>query len=183
MYHDLRMVADVVIHCRVSLAIKAALRAAAQRQQLTESALLKRMLELMLQASPVPASDAPPPRPARHGRLYVRLTTEDWASLRERGAERNMAPATYAANVLRAHLQGRAQLLNAEVAAVKDSARELRSIGVNLNQIARVAHRDGRITGPTRDDLRGFLKVCEGLRDHIAALVRANAKSWRAGDV
>jgi hypothetical protein len=87
MYHDLRMAADVVIHCRVSFAMKAALSAAAQRQQLTESALLKRMLEFMLQIAPVPeVSEAIPPRVARLARLYVRLTTEDWASLRERAA-------------------------------------------------------------------------------------------------
>jgi hypothetical protein len=163
--------------------MKAALRASAQRQQLTESALLKRMLELMLQTAPVPETDAVSPvRRARLARLYVRLTSADWAALRERAAGRNMAPATYASNVLRAHLQGRAQLLNAELASVKDSSRELRAIGVNLNQIAQAANRGGRVGGPTRDDLRVFLKVCEGLRDHIAALVRANATSWGATD-
>src|SRR5688572_18713408 len=98
MYHDLRMAADVVIHCRVSGAMKAALRAAAQRQQLTESALLKRILELMLQTAPVPQAEIEPSAgPVRRARLYVRLTADDWASLRERAAKRNMAPATYAA--------------------------------------------------------------------------------------
>lgn len=183
MYHDLGMAADVVIHCRVNVAMKAALRAAAQRQQLTESALLKRILEVMLQTAPVPEADvAPPAHPARRARLYVRLTADDWASLRERAATRNMASATYAANVLRTHLRGRAQLLHTERALVKDSVRELRAIGANLNQIAQVANRDGRISGPTREDLTAFLKVCTGLRDHIAALVRANAKSWGGDD-
>jgi len=179
MYHDLSMAADVVIHCRVNVAMKAALHAAAERQQLTESALLKRILELMLQAAPVPDADAESPaHSARRARLYVRLTADDWASLRERAATRSMAPATYAANVLRTHLRGRATLLHAELATVKDSVRELRAIGVNLNQIAQVANRDGRISGPTREDLTAFLKICTGLRDHITALVRANAKSW-----
>ena len=163
--------------------MKAALHAAAQRQQLTESALLKRILELMLQAAPVTDADvespAHQPRPAR---LYVRLTADDWASLRERAATRNMAPATYAANVLRTHLWGRARLLNTELALVKTSVRELRAIGVNLNQMAQLANRDGRVSGPTREDLTAFLKICTGLRDHIAALVRANAKSWGGTD-
>ena len=177
------MAADVVIHCRVSVAMKAALHAAAQRQQLTESALLKRILELMLQTAPVPEGDVESnAHPARRARLYVRLTEEDWASLRERAATRNMAPATYAANVLRTHLRGRAQLLHTELAMVKDSVRELRAIGVNLNQIALIANRDGRISGPTRDDLAAFLKICTGLRNHIAALVRSNTKSWGGAD-
>jgi hypothetical protein len=42
------MAAEAFIHCRVSAATKEALAAAAQRQCLTESALLKRMIELML---------------------------------------------------------------------------------------------------------------------------------------
>jgi hypothetical protein len=182
------MAADVVIHCRVSVAMKAALHAAAQRQQLTESALLKRILELMLQTAPVPDADVESPaHPVRRARLYVRLTADDWASLRERAATRNMAPATYAANVLRTQLRGRAQLLHTQLlhterALLKDSVRELRAIGVNLNQIAQVANRDGQIAGPTREHLTAFLKICTGLRDHVAALVRANAKSWGDAD-
>lgn len=183
MYHDLSMASDVVIHCRVSSEMKAALHGAAQRQQLTESALLKRILELMLQAAPVPDADVESPAyPARRARLYVRLRADDWASLRERAATRNMAPATYAANVLRTHLRGRAQLLHTELAMVKESVQELRAIGVNLNQLAQVANRDGRVSGPTRENLSAFLKICSGLRDHIAALVRANAKSWGGAD-
>ena len=54
---------------------------------------------------------------------------------------------------------------------------------VNLNQIAQIANRDGRVSGPTRDDLTAFLKICNGLRDHIAALVRANALANPAGTV
>ena len=42
------MAAEAFIQCRVSQATKAALRAAAERQQLTGSALLKRMLELTM---------------------------------------------------------------------------------------------------------------------------------------
>lgn len=163
--------------------MKAALHAAAQRQQLTESALLKRILELMLQTAPLPDADVESPaHPTRRARLYVRLTADDWAALRERAATRNMAPATYAANVLRTHLRGRAQLLHTELALVKDSVRELRAIGVNLNQIAQSANRDGQTAGPTREHLTAFLKICTGLRDHIAALVRANAKSWGDAD-
>lgn len=177
------MAANELIHCRVSAATKTALRTAAQRQQVTESALVKRMLELMLHTTVV-ESDAPsvPAHPPRHARLYVRLTSNDWAALRERAAGRNMAPASYASNVLRAHLQGRAPLPKAELAAVRASATELRAIGGNLNQLARVANQGGRVAGPNREDLRSFLKVCTGLRDHIQELVKANMLSWRSGD-
>ena len=42
------MAAEAFVQCRVAPATKAALRAAAERQQLTESALLKRMLDFVL---------------------------------------------------------------------------------------------------------------------------------------
>ena len=42
------MVADASIHCRVSSATKKALGAAAQRQQLSESALLKRLIDVIV---------------------------------------------------------------------------------------------------------------------------------------
>jgi antitoxin component of RelBE/YafQ-DinJ toxin-antitoxin module len=43
------MAADAFVQCRVPAATKEALRAAAQRQQLTESALVRRMIEMMPQ--------------------------------------------------------------------------------------------------------------------------------------
>jgi hypothetical protein len=82
------MAADAFIHCRVSAATKEALGAAAQRQQLSESALLKRMIELMLNmaAPPVVTTAPAADRPTRVTRLYVRLSSGDWALLRERAA-------------------------------------------------------------------------------------------------
>jgi hypothetical protein len=48
------MAADSFIQCRVSAATKEALHAAAERQKLTESALVKRMIELMLYTAAAP---------------------------------------------------------------------------------------------------------------------------------
>jgi hypothetical protein len=36
--------------------------------------------------------------------------------------------------------------------------------------------------GPIRRDLLAMLKVCEALRDHTKDLMKANARSWTAGD-
>ncbi len=101
------MAAEAFIQCRVPQATKAALRVAAERQQLTESALLKRMLELVLHtAGAAEAGDfINADRPARQARLYVRLTVGDRQLLQARSAARCLAPATYASNLLRAHLR------------------------------------------------------------------------------
>jgi hypothetical protein len=64
---------------------------------------------------------------------------------------------------------------------LKRSVAELGAIGRNLNQIARAANQGGRPLGPGREDLKAMLRVAEGLRDHIKALLRANQLSWEQG--
>jgi hypothetical protein len=84
------MAADSFIQCRVSAATKEALRAAAERQQLSESALVKRMIELMLHTAAPPdmTVGTSNDRPKRLARLYVRLSSGDWSLLRERAGAR-----------------------------------------------------------------------------------------------
>jgi hypothetical protein len=58
---------------------------------------------------------------------------------------------------------------------------ELGAIGRNLNQIARAANQGAKPTGPGREDLKAMLRVAEGLRDHVKALIGANQISWEQG--
>jgi hypothetical protein len=179
------MAAEAFIQCRVSQATKAALRAAAERQQLTESALLKRMLELVLHSAGVAeAGDNVPvvDRPARQARLYVRLTPGDRQLLQARSAARCLAPATYASVLLRAHLRAVTPLPEAELRAIRQSIRELAAIGRNLNQIAHAAHQGGLSAGVSQGNLLSLLKVCEALRDHIRAYASTNLASWGSSD-
>lgn len=158
------MAADSFIQCRVSAATKEALRAAAERQQLSESALVKRMIDLMLYTAAPPAVTAVPSdsQPTRLARLYVRLSSGDWMLLRERAAARCVAPATYASNLIRAHVRAVSPLLKEELDALRRAVAVLRTIGNNLNQIARMSHQNGHAIGPNREDLRSMLKICEG---------------------
>ncbi len=177
------MAAEAFIQCRVSQATKASLRAAAERQQLTESALLKRMLVLVLQtAGAALVADAADDRLARQARVYVRLTRGDRQLLQARSAARCLAPATYASNLLRAHLRALTPLPEAEMRAIRQSTRELAAIGRNLNQIARATHRGGAGAGVSQGNLLSLLKACEALRDHIRAYARTNLTSWESGD-
>jgi hypothetical protein len=68
-----------------------------------------------------------------------------------------------------------------DVPTTKRVVSELGAVGRNLNQLARAANQGERVAGPARDDLRALLRVCEGLRDHIKALVVANIRSWEKG--
>jgi hypothetical protein len=168
----------------VSQQTKDRLHAIAQERQVTESALLKRLVEnaLLQTVGIAPQEVAAPVEPMRRGaRLYVRLRAEDHLVLRERATGRGMAAATYVSFLLRAHLRAVTPIPDRELAELKRSVAALGSIGRNLNQIARVANQGGRLSGPNAGDLRQILRACEALRDHVKGLVNANAASWENG--
>jgi hypothetical protein len=176
--------ADQFIAARVSSETKARLGALAERQQLSESGLLRRVVELMLQTAGVLPIVTPSPIGAdapRNARLVIRLGTDDQILLRERAAARAIAPATYVSVLTRAHLRSLAPLPKEELLALKRSVAELGAIGRNLNQIARAANQGQLVASPGRDDLKAMLKVCEALRDHVKGLLMANLKSWQQG--
>jgi hypothetical protein len=157
--------------------------AVARHQGLSDSALLKRLVELMLQtagAAELVIIEAVG-RPARDSRVTVRLRIGDQQLLRERAAARGMPSATYLAVLARAHLRSLAPLPKAELIALKRTVSELGDIGRNLNQIAHAVNKGERVPGPGRDDLKAMLRVCEALRDHVKGLIRANLNSWEQG--
>jgi hypothetical protein len=169
----------------VSVETKQRFGALAGQLGLSESALLKRLVDLNLQCArgaENAAVPAPPVKLGRNSRLYVRLRSEDHLILRERAAGRAIAAATYASFVLRAHLRATVPIPDRELAELKRSVAALGLVGRNLNQIAHVANQTGRITGLTVADLRQLLRVSEALRDHVKGLIRANTASWETGN-
>ena len=155
--------------------------ALARHQGLSDSGLLKRMVDLMLHTAGGGETAAAPDRAERDSRLTVRLHPTDRALLRERAAARGMPAATYVSVLMRAHLRALTPLPKEELLALKRTVAVLGSVGRHLNQIAHAANRGERVTGPNREDLRAMLKVCEGLRDHVKTLLLANLKSWEQG--
>jgi predicted DNA binding CopG/RHH family protein len=157
--------------------------AIARYQGLSDSALLKRLVELTLKtANPGELeTSAGEARTARQSRLTVRLRGDDQLLLRERAAARGMPAATYVSVLTRAHLRRLAPLPKAELLALKCTVAELGSLGRNLNQIARAANQGERVSGPGREDMKAILRVSEALRDHVKALLRANLNSWEQG--
>ena len=158
--------------------------AVARQQGMSDSALLKRMIDLALQsanaasgASEVTAGEAV----SRASRLTVRLRADDQMLLQGAGFGRGLAPATYVSALVRSHLRSLAPLPKAELLAVKGAVSELGSIGRNLNQIARAANQGERVSGPGREEVKVMLRVCEGLRDHVRELLSANLRAWEQG--
>ena len=157
------------------------LHAIAEQRGVTESALLKKFVDIALlqRAGTLDSNLARQiDHTPRNARLFVRLRPEDHVLLRERAAVRGMAGATYASIVLRTHLRGVARIPDREFAELKRSVAELGAIGRNLNQVARVANATGQVSGPNRQDLQAVLRACTALRDHVKGLIRANTASW-----
>ena len=177
------MAATQLIAARVSPETKARFRMMAERQFVTESVLLKRLLDSMMGG--LRDSDADvlrsQHRRLRGARLSVRLRPEDQLLLAERARARQMASATYVSVLVRVHLRTLSPLPEAELVALKRSIAELGAIGRNINQLARYAHQTTDVSGVTRQQLMSILKVCVALRDHTKDLIKANAHSWETG--
>jgi predicted DNA binding CopG/RHH family protein len=166
----------------ISSATKQRFASAAARQGLSESALLKRLVEQMLASAPSDAlGEAAAPLASRDARLTVRLVPEDRALLRERAAARTMHAATYVSVLVRSHLRRVAPLPDRELSSLQVAVRELAAIGRNLNTMARLLQQDARQAVPGWQEVQAMLRVCEALRDHFRALIKANLISWDVG--
>ena len=178
------MNADQFIVARVSSETKARLHALAEREQLSESAFLRRLVEFVLLKaglSPILTETPTGARSLRTARLMIRLRPDDQILLRERAAARGMPSATYVSVLTRAHLRSLAPLPAEELLALKRTIGELGSIGRNLNQIAHAANQGQLVTSPGRDDLAAMLRVCGTLRDSLKRVLLANLRSWEQG--
>jgi hypothetical protein len=177
------MAAPPFVAARVTPEIKTLLRVLAEREQITESALVRQLLEVTLRMS---AKEGFPrldtlEKVSRDTRLSIRLARDDRILLCDRATTRGMPSATYVAVLVRSHLRNLAPLPKDELQALKRSVAELGAIGRNLNQIARAANQGGKPAGPGREDLKAMLRVAEGLRDHVKALLKTNQLSWEQG--
>jgi hypothetical protein len=92
-----------------------------------------------------------------------------------------MPSATYVSLLVRSHLRGVAPLPKEELLALRHSVTELKAVGRNLNQIAKALNQDPRAMVPGRQEVNAMLRVAEGLRDHVKALLKANEKGWLEG--
>ena len=177
------MAAPPFVAARVTPEMKTLLRTLAEREQITESALVRQLLEVTLRRS---AMEGFPKlhvleKVSRDARLSVRLRHEDRTLLSARATARGMASATYVSVLVRSHLRNLAPLPKEELLALRHSIAELKAVGRNLNQMAKALNQDVRATVPGRQEVNALLKVAEGLRDHVKALLKANEKSWAQG--
>jgi hypothetical protein len=165
----------------VSADLKERFAVAAAREGLSESALLKRLVEQMLAGTGEQLTAERPAPVARDARVTVRLLPDDNRLLRERAAARGMPAASYVSTLVRSHLRSLAPLPHKELEALRSAVTQLSAIGRNLSVMARTALAGGTAAGPTQEHLRQMLRICEAMRDHVKGLIHANIVSWEAG--
>jgi len=178
------MVANTYIGCRVATEMKARFAAVARQQGLSESTLLKRLIDTALlgTAQDRPQTTEPVQPVAKGGKISVRLRSDDLLLLRERAVARSLPTGTYVSFLIRTHLRNVAPLPTTELTALSRSVAEVGAIGRNLNQIARALNQGEQLTGPSRGDLQALLRALTALRDHTKGVINANLASWERGD-
>jgi len=184
-----------ILKARVTPELKLQAKAIADREFLTEAAWLKRIVMKEIRAADRGYAEFQELRSANTGRqqeelakqltacgkpVYVRLRAEDRLLLDARAAARGMRTATYLSVLTRGHLRALTPLPQAELLSLKRTIAELAAIGRNINQIAKVANKGGRLPGSVRKEFRAMLSICEALRVNTKAVLKANEASWSA---
>jgi predicted DNA binding CopG/RHH family protein len=178
------MVADSLITARVTSEMKERFRAVACYQGLSESTLLKRLVEAALVAVTAvkPQVTQAVELVPVGGKISVRLRTDDLLLLRERAKARALPTSTYVSLLIRSHLRSVTPLPTAELDVLKRTVAEISAIGRNLNQIARAVNQGGGSNGASKADLQALLRALNGMRVHFKSLINSNLESWRSGD-
>ncbi|MBX3484448.1 MobC family plasmid mobilization relaxosome protein [Phenylobacterium sp.] len=99
------------------------------------SRLLRRLMDGAAQASLPAPEDAPPT--ARSGKLTLRLGEADLRLLEREAAATGLSRTQWSVALIRRRLHDRPQFGRPDALALIEVRRELRRIGVNINQIAR----------------------------------------------
>jgi hypothetical protein len=172
------------IAARVTPEVKTLLRALARREQITESELVRQLIETMLrmQLKEGELKLKEMERISRDSRLSVRLNLDDRKLLMERATARGVAAATYVAVLVRAHLHGVAPIPKEELLVLNGTIAELRMLGRTLNQMAKLFNQDPRAVVPGRVEVQTMRKMADKLIDGFKALLKANYKSWVDGE-
>lgn len=178
------MASTSLIAVRVESGIKQRFQALAVHQRSTESALLRRMVELSVQAvtpQSITALSTRQRTQERDQRVTIRLRTEDQRLLQARAAARGLAPATYVSLLVRSHLNAVVPLPEEELKAFKSSLRELAITRRYAQALVQIANKNGKLTGPHSQEVIAMIKVLEATHTRIKALLVANLKSWETG--
>lgn len=143
------------------------------------SRLLRRLMETTARM-PLPAPEHAPPS-ARPGKLTLRLGEADLARLEAEAAAVGLSRTQWSVALIRRRLHGRPQFSRVEAVALIECRRELRRIGVNINQIARAlntAVMEGAVLDLERAQLAAFQAEIGGWVAALGEAFDGNLDYW-----
>lgn len=146
------------------------------------SSLLRRLIEASAAEAGSP-EDAVPVEP-RTGKLTLRLGADDLAALEAEAARVGLTRTRWLVALVRRKLHGGPQLSPPEAAAFLEVQRDLRRIGVNLNQVARTLHMREARADASGGEAERVLAFATEVRGGLADLRRAlegNRDYWSTG--
>ncbi|MBB5746563.1 MobC family plasmid mobilization relaxosome protein [Brevundimonas variabilis] len=154
---------------------------AAAADQGGRSRLLRRLMEQAAQA-PFPEPVRSPPA-AGSGKLTLRFGQPDLALLEAEAASTGLSRTQWTVALVRRRLHDRPQLTRHEALALIEMRRELRRIGVNVNQIARALNTavlDGRVLDLEVAQLAAFRDEIAVWIDSLGEAFQGNLAYWSA---
>jgi hypothetical protein len=144
------------------------------------SRVLRRLMEEVAQA-PLPEAVQAPPRRSSV-KLTLKLSLPDLAALEAEAGAVGLSRTQWTVALIRARLYGRPQLGRSDGVAFLDARRELRRIGVNINQIARAlntAVTDGQVLDLEVAQLAAFQGEIAAWVEAMGGAFRGNMDYWR----
>jgi Bacterial mobilisation protein (MobC) len=172
----------VAVLCRVDPATKEMIRVLASHEGVSEADLVRRLIDVGLGSIHEAKEPTLPSSPEGYQRKKITLTLPTFIVdlARERAAQKKMSLSRWIASLVQGSVFQPPVLTTTELKYLNESNRQIRAIGVNLNQIAKAFNK-------MDIDIRKFknLDVVETLvRENLAVierLMRAANRSWGVG--
>ena len=145
------------------------------------SSLLRRLIEASAAEAGSPENAVPVE--SRTGKLTLRLGLDDLIALEAEAARVGLPRTRWVVALVRRKLHGGPQLSPPDAAAFLEVQRDLRRIGVNLNQIARTLHMRARVdaSGGEAERVLAFATEVRGGLADLRCALEGNRDYWSTG--
>ncbi len=148
------------------------------------SKLLRQMIETVLRSGggAPPAAEAELRARGRSEKVTIRLRDEDLTALDAACRQAGLRRTEWVVGLVRRRLLGRPQLSRAEAQALLEIRRDLRRIGVNLNQAVHALHSRGGEGAASAKELMAFRQEVRAQLEGVRAALEGDLSYWAGED-
>jgi len=125
------------------------------------------------------SSDEPIEQKGPRRKVTASLKPTEFVSVASMAAAQVMTPSTWVANLIKARIKKGQQLNSEELAALKESTRQLQALGRNINQLVRVTNIEWREAERLkREHLKLLARDIKAHTDKVSAMLKGNLERW-----